>query len=215
MSPFRTPAGDSEVLSQLRNLYQELAAVSQRVPEMRADASLLEVIDWGNQLRTSLLQITSGSRPRQARPLAVQTAPALGDMQFTADGGVAVLLVNATGAPTVRGTVVDNSDTVPDGVAIEVAGGYDSMGFLTEDGVADGELCWVAFAGRVYALLETGLTAALGDWARLSDTDDGRIYTEEAPSGGFPAVTGEHFREVGHVLSLSGDDAVYLMVHFN
>jgi hypothetical protein len=117
-----------------------------------------------------------------------------------ANGVVMTRLINKTGAASVLGTAVE-SDTTTD-LAVKPCGApcTEPIGAIAENGIADGSLVWVGRAGPVQFLLEDTTGATHGNWAKTSDTVDGRIDATNAapPGGGIPELD-EHVREVGHV----------------
>lgn len=120
--------------------------------------------------------------------------PELAKIKFTREGGIAVLLPNDTGAASVRGTVVESSDDVYRGFKVAVADCIDMDGVVYEDGVADGEDCWVVISGYADALLEDGTDGTLDNWVGISTTQDGRIVANVAS----PPNQARHFQECGH-----------------
>lgn len=143
----------------------------------------------------------------------------IGNVLLTKDGGIALKYTNKTGAASVKGTLVDNSLTVDDAVAVASANSYDHIGVMYEDGIADGSDVWVVVLNDAYALLEDGTAATKGYWVRPSTTVAGRVdITLTAPSGGTIGQLDEHFREVGHCeesVTSGTDKLAKIHLHFN
>ena len=140
-------------------------------------------------------------------------------MKFTLEGGLAIKMLNKTGANSVKGTVVELSTSTERAVDISPADEDEAMGIIYDDGIADGEFVWIVIQGIVDILIEDGQTATLGYWVRTSITQDGRadITNAEPPGGGLPQAD-IHFRELGHCQESqsSGIDVLArCIIHFN
>ena len=138
--------------------------------------------------------------------------PSGGASGFTVEGGIYSTLINATGAVSVKGTIVAASTTVDKAVSIAPVNSDMPMRIMYEDGVADGQPVKVVFAGCVEVLLKNGLAASRGFWCGVSDVA-GRMYQRSSP----PSTT-EHSREIGHCLEskASGTNVLALVdLHFN
>jgi hypothetical protein len=163
------------------------------------------------------------------RSLAFLTVPAtdgsgpLGDLAFSTDtvlifpggkagltveGGFAIKLVNKTGAPSVKGTCVEAGGGVALGFVLATTGAGLPIGFVYEDGIADGSGTWVVMRGIGYAKLENDVATTQGNWCRTSSTVAGRIETAVA----HPGNTVAHFFEVGHALESVSADAAGALV---
>ena len=142
----------------------------------------------------------------------------IGNFLITADGGIAVQYINKTGANTVKGTVVELSDTTDKAVKKVTADGNDPTGVIYEDGIADGSSGWVVFSGKAYVLLEDSTAATKDYWARVSLTTAGRAdATNAAPPGGTVAALEIHLKEIGHCAEdvAAGTDKLALCnIHF-
>ena len=122
-------------------------------------------------------------------------------IKFTPLGGLAVKLTNKTGANTIKGTLVEPHDTLASSVKVAEADCYDYIGVILDSGDPDGSECWVVVTGIVEVLLKDSTEAIAHAWVKTSDAAGRVDATAAAPSGGFPAATNAHFREVGHNLS--------------
>ena len=134
-------------------------------------------------------------------------------------GGLMVKMINKTGAPSVKGTVV----TVYTATAIDAAVSPividipTPIGVIFEDGIADGSGVWVVVQGiaDVYFIGNT----ARGNLARGFITGDagyvsGQVLAEAAPTA--PFGTDKHFYEIGHVLeNRTGAGLAKVVLHFN
>lgn len=139
--------------------------------------------------------------------------------KFTEDGGFAVQLINKTGAASVRGAVVDASDTTDDAVKLVGANGFSPAGVFLDSGVADGDPAWVVVSGTAYVLLQDGTASTRGYWARTSVTTAGRAdATNAAPPGGTIGALETHLKEIGHCLETKApgtDVLAKCFLHFN
>ena len=137
-----------------------------------------------------------------------------GPCALTADGGFAVEMVNKTGAASVKGSVVEPSNSTKNGFVLAGASSYDPVGIVYESGVADGDNCLVVIGGLAYVLLEDTTSSTMENWVGTSTAQAGRAdATTAAPPGAVLA----HFREVGHCLEtvVGGADKLALcMIHF-
>jgi len=122
--------------------------------------------------------------------------------RFTPDGGFAIRLLNGTGVPSVRGSVVSVDRAAEGGFVLAPADSFDPFGVVYENGAAAGQPTWVVVGGIAHVLLEDGTAAVHGNWVKVSASAPGRAYAEAST----PPVTGlleqivDHFREVGHCL---------------
>lgn len=100
----------------------------------------------------------------------------------TEEGGHIIKLINRTGAPSVKGMPI-NLDTVNDSSFITATDPFSVIGFVYEDGIADGLPTGIVRDGVAEFLLEDGYAAAPGNWVRLSPTTAGRCIVQ-----GFPGL---------------------------
>ena len=149
-------------------------------------------------------------------------APIFEGVFLTPIGGYAVRMINKTGAPSVLGTVVENSPTTDFGCGIMPAGDPDLIGVMYGDSsgnpIADGSEVWVVTMGVADVLLENDSAATRHFWCKISETDNGRVDATTDPTGpGFITAT-EHFREIGHAQQSVGagtDVMCRINLHFN
>lgn len=142
-----------------------------------------------------------------------------GAIKITNEGGLAVQMINQTGATSVKGSVVDLSDTADFACKLAEIESVDPVGVIYEGGIAIGELVWVVYLGLVDVLLEDGTAATRGYWVSVSTTQTGRAdATNAQPPGGTIAAIEQHFTELGHCFESKGsgtDVLARVNIHFN
>lgn len=124
--------------------------------------------------------------------------------------------LNSTGAESVRGSIVEASDSVENGVELLGADALDGVGFVLESGIPDGDPMPVGSTGLLPALSENDVPAVLHAWVRSSETVAGRVTTNNAVPG--PPTNTNHFFECGHCnqVHAGGTDIVVMVYgHFN
>lgn len=113
----------------------------------------------------------------------------------TVEGGIAVKLINKTGANSVKGTVVYADPAVDNAFEVNPIDGDMPFGVVYESGITDGSECWVVVSGIAEVLLVNTVASTRSYIAYSSASVAGRIDTAaSAPA----ALT--HFREIGHTL---------------
>ncbi len=133
-------------------------------------------------------------------------------------GGVAVKLVNKTGAPSVKGTIVIADTTTDDAFDIAGADAVMPIGIVYDDGIADGSECWIIIYGVADVLLKDTTASTHGNWAYVSDAAGRAEATLATPPGGGIPELDIHMGEVGHALESKGADTDVLArvsLHFN
>jgi len=139
------------------------------------------------------------------------------NVRFTVEGGIAVRLINKTGANSVRGMVVHASSANDMSVIKAVVDVPDPIGVFDEAGVPDGSYAWVVVSGIAYVYFIGAATR--GHLARgfLTADDDymaGFALSEAVPTS--PFSDDKHFYEIGHVLeTTSGSGLARCVLHFN
>ena len=139
----------------------------------------------------------------------------------TEDGGIAVSLINKTGATSVKGALAQVDDAVDSAFDLVPVDNPDCFGIVYGDDagnqVADGVACWIVIAGLAYVLFESATTRK--HFARMGVAADGNDQAGYAMSEAYPTApfaTDKHFAEVGHVLETIGGAGLALCVlHFN
>lgn len=140
------------------------------------------------------------------------------NIKFTTEGGLAVKLVNKTGAATVKGTVVSAATGTNGAFILTAVDAVDPLGVVYEAGVADASSAWVVVSGKAQVLFTTNVTR--GQFARGPVAGDTGEQAGYAVAGTPPAnpniATEDHFREIGHCLeSTTAGALTYVMLHFN
>lgn len=134
-------------------------------------------------------------------------------------GGIAIKMVNKTGAASVKGTLVAASTSVDYGVRVASAGEVGPVGVIFESGIADGEQVYVVIAGVAEVLLENSTLATHGNWVVTSSSAAGRVNaTATSPPGGDLQAAVLHFNEVGHCLesvTAGTNKLAKCVIHFN
>ena len=95
-------------------------------------------------------------------------------VKMTELGGIAVQMVNKTGAASVKGTVVVASGTTDNGCAIADTSADDVIGVIFDSGVADGSPVWVVVIGVAEVLIEDATEASRRAYVSMSTTVAGR-----------------------------------------
>jgi hypothetical protein len=140
------------------------------------------------------------------------------NIKFTKEGGLAVKLINKTGSASVKGNLVEPSDTTNFAVDLVVKDVPDPIGVFYDTGVANGQPAWVVIAGiaEVYFVGNT----TRGHFARGFLTADGGSYvvgealSEAVPTS--PFANDKHFYEIGHVIETrTGAGLAKCILHFN
>jgi hypothetical protein len=152
----------------------------------------------------------------QSDAIVAQEALHPSNVKFTADGGIAVQLLNKTGVASVKGSVVV-AGTVDDSFLLQ-SNELNAIGAVYEAGVADGELCWVTFAGIAYVLLADGTGSTAGYWVKSHATNGRADASAALPTGSSFAEVENHFKEIGHSLEskVAGTNVLCkVMLHFN
>lgn len=144
-----------------------------------------------------------------------------GKLGITDEGAIAVQLINKTGAPSVKGTLVHIYHATAVDLAFGPAdiGELQSVGAVYENGIPDGSLCFVCIGGIVDVMLQDATASTRGNWVRTSTTTAGRVDATNAapPGGGIPELDA-HMAEVGHALESKGagvDVLCKIVMHFN
>lgn len=133
-------------------------------------------------------------------------------------GSVITPMINKTGAVSVKGTIVQNGSVVENSFELGVADGNHPIGVVYENGVADGDSCYIVTCGLADVLLEDGTAATNGYWARTSENVAGRAdLSNQFPPGGTISALEAHLCEIGHCTesASSGTDVLArCVIHF-
>lgn len=142
--------------------------------------------------------------------LSVNIPLALDDIVIqTAVGGLATLLLNKTGAPTIAGTLVCVDSTFENAVRVCDPDSEVSVGALLDSAISDSSKAWVCFSGKVNVLFDAN-GASAGDWIKTSPVS-GRARSLGSEQPGI-----NHFREIGYSLEhVAPNEIGKIMMHFN
>ena len=122
-------------------------------------------------------------------------------------------IINKTGVVSVKGTLVETSDTTDFAFRVSVGDTYECIGVVYEDGVADGDRCLIIDRGIAEVLLKNATGCTHHDWMGVSDVA-GRAYS----GGASPPAAPTYFKEVGHCFQTNAggtDELAEIEVHFN
>jgi hypothetical protein len=135
----------------------------------------------------------------------------------TREGGDAVLLINRTGASSVKGEVVALSLSYDTACTLITVDRPDPVGVFYESGVANGSEAWIVISGPadVYFIgstthghLARGFVGADGGYVI------GQALSEAVPTP--PFASDKHWYEIGHVAqSRTGAGLARTILHFN
>lgn len=139
------------------------------------------------------------------------TPDKIGSMKMTNEGGLAIRLINDTGAPSIKGTIVD-AGSIDFSFSVEGINGINPIGVVYEDAIADGNFVWIVISGLAQVLLQDGLASSVGNWCGTSSVAIGRVQASISP----PAAP-THDQEVGHFVEskISGVDVLaFVVLHY-
>lgn len=140
-----------------------------------------------------------------------------GQAFLTDEGGLAISMLNKTGGDSVKGYIVEPSDTDDNGVKYTTNNDVDPVGVVYNAGIPDGGYMWVIVAG--IADVFYGVAVTRGTFSRVPvATDgiavDGQAMNEPLPTS--PFATDKHFQEIGHPLESRGTPGLAkTILHFN
>jgi hypothetical protein len=144
--------------------------------------------------------------------------PEVGVSKLTPDGGLAVRMTNKTGAATSKGELVECHGTIDNAVRLTEADAFDCIGVMYEDGIADGQECWIVISGRAQVALKNETESINDGWVSVSDVSGRALASGSVPS---PPTAAEHFMEIGHCHEAKSAGAAgvkvlaYCFLHFN
>ncbi|MBU0629739.1 MAG: collagen-like protein [Candidatus Margulisbacteria bacterium] len=133
--------------------------------------------------------------------------------KITPEGGYAVKLTNNTGGASVKGTLVRSSPTADNSFVLCSVSSLDCIGAVYDNGVANGQQCYVVVAGIGDVLYETTKLPVHGNFVYTSNVTAGRADGDQL----VPPSTVAHWQEVGHALeTVSGSPYLgKVLLHFN
>ena len=150
--------------------------------------------------------------------IQLELRKAFDKVTITPEGGIAVKLMNKTGADSVKGQIVSASMAHDNAFNTTAADAIIPAGAVYESGVPDGQMCWVVVSGIAEVLLKDGTPSVHGNWIGMSDVA-GRV---SAGGGGHPGTTPPeqaiHNSEMGHCLEskTAGTNVLAkIIMHFN
>lgn len=137
-------------------------------------------------------------------------------IKFTPEGGLAIRVINKTGAASIKGYCV-TAGAEDNSVILVPIGVPNCIGVFYESGKADGEYVWIVISGMadvyfwnaptVGYLARTGLAADTGEVS-------GQALSEAFPAS--PFASDKHFCEIGHVLETKeAPGLAKTLLHFN
>lgn len=136
---------------------------------------------------------------------------------ITPEGGLAYWIINKTGAPSFKGSVLEASAITANAVDLVGIDDPDPFCVAYDDGIPDGELMRVVFSGKAQVFFVGSVS--LHQFARVTVAADtgaeaGKAIAEAVPVP--PFSTNKHFMEIGHVLSSrTGAGLALVNLHFN
>lgn len=135
---------------------------------------------------------------------------------LTPEGGLAVRIINKTGATSVKGNVLELEGSTDLGVELAGINDPDPCGIMYTAGVPDGGYCYMVVSGIAEVLYGTTVTRAT--FSRTPVTADsvaaGLAVAEALPTP--PFSTDKHFMEIGHPLeSIGAPGLAKTVLHFN
>lgn len=139
-----------------------------------------------------------------------------GNLKFTQEGGLAIRLINDTGAPSVKGTILKASNSTDKAVSLIPIDNPDPIGIMYDDGIPNGQPVWVVIQGIAQVLYSTTVTR--GTFSRVPVIGDvspvvGQAINEALPVP--PFSTDKHFQEIGHPIESRGIPGLALTVLHN
>ena len=138
------------------------------------------------------------------------------NITFTPEGGLAIRVINKTGGASIKGYIVEPSDTTDFGAKYTDNSDPDPIGVVYEAGIADGEEMLVVIAG--IADVYYGVAVTRATFSRVPVAADslasGQAMNEALPTS--PFATDKHFLEIGHpIQSTVGAGLARTVLHFN
>lgn len=136
---------------------------------------------------------------------------------FTPQGGLYIWVVNKTGAPSVRGSILmPYTDTMS--MQLVGAGLPAPAAIVYDAGVADGVHMRVVVSGVAAVLFEDGVAPTHAQWCGTSATVAGRAICQASVPDNSGGGIDLHNREIGHVMESknAGTNVTALvLLHFN
>lgn len=137
---------------------------------------------------------------------------------FTDEGGLAIRLINGTGADSVKGTTIHatSTDLTVEKSAVNIP---DTFGVIYEDDIPNGSEMWVVVSGIADVLFSNAPTSGYLARTPLNADDTGVKVAGKALSEAFPTspfADDKHFCEIGHILETKAEAGLAKVnLHFN
>lgn len=139
------------------------------------------------------------------------------NVQMTAEGGLAIKVINKTGAPSIKGYICEPSDTTDNAIKYTDNDDFDPIGIMYSDGVPDGEEVFIVVSGIAEVYYGTAVVRAT--FSRVPVVADGIAVSGQALNEPLPAPplsNDKHFREIGHPIESRGTPGLAkTILHFN
>lgn len=103
-------------------------------------------------------------------------------IQLTSLGGYAIRMINKSGSPSVKGTVITVSNNMDNAFMIAPANSSKPLGIIYESGIADGSACLIVISGVCEVLIKDGTASTRGNWVCVSDTPGRATATTIEPN---------------------------------
>jgi hypothetical protein len=134
---------------------------------------------------------------------------------FTPEGGIAISLINDTGATSIKGYIVKASTSIDEGAEYSPGGNPGPIG-IVYNATPSGSYMWVVISGIAEVYYSGNVTR--GTFARTSTVAEGLgagiAVSEALPTP--PFATDKHFQEIGHPIeSRTGAGLAKTVLHFN
>ena len=138
----------------------------------------------------------------------------IGSGSTTPEGGLVTSLINKTGLPSAKGTIIEPDLAVDEGFSETTPNSFEAIAVVYENGIVDGSRCLVVVSGVADVLLENGTSSTRRNWVRTGGVPGRADMTAATP----PGAVVQHFQEVGHCLEtkISGVNVLAkAILHFN
>lgn len=137
-------------------------------------------------------------------------------IKLVPEGGLAIRLINDTGAPSIKGYLCEAGKTIDDSFIYIIGDSPDPIGVVYDDGVADGKFVWIVVSGIADVYYSDSVTR--GTFSRNATAGEslpaGVAVSEPLPVP--PFATDKHFLEIGHpIASRIGAGLAKTILHFN
>lgn len=138
-------------------------------------------------------------------------------LKFTPEGGLAIKVINDTGAASIKGMIVHASLSVDNAVSIIPIDNPDPCGIIYDNGIPNGEYIWIVIQGKAEVLYSTTVTR--GTFSRVPQSLDAAPVAGQAINEALPVPpfsSDKHFQEIGHPIESRGTPGLAMtIIHFN